>query len=183
MLEIEVKATVKDRVLLEQRLMERGIVLSAPQTQIDHVFVKSVESVQAFYTNTIFVRIREQGDKKPTLTLKQKRQELASLEYETEIESVEVMSQILEQLSLVHALTIEKSRTKGAYQEYTICLDEVFGLGTFVEVEKLVLEGNADVIQDELFLFLQSLGVSKKDRVSDAYDTLLLKKKFKTTAV
>lgn len=183
MLEIEVKALVRDRALLEQRLAERDIILDAPRTQIDHVFVKNVESIEAFYQNFIFVRIREQADQKPILTLKKKRQELASLEYETEVESVEMMSQILQQLSLVHALTIEKTRSTGKCGQYTLCVDEVAGLGTYIEVEQLVEDGNIDVFQKELFVFLQSIGITEEDIVLDAYDTLLLKKKFQTTTI
>lgn len=183
MLEVEVKAKVQEKNLLEARLTEKGVVLGAPHTQIDHVFVKHVESIGAFYKNVIFVRIREQADQKPVLTLKKKRQELASLEYETEVESVEMMSQILQELELTHALTIQKTRSTGVHEKYTVCLDEVVGLGTFVEVEVLVNDGDADVLQGELFSFLESLGVSREDRVTDAYDTLLLKKKFNTSGI
>ncbi len=178
MLEVEVKAQVKDKTLLEDRLSTEGILLSESRTQIDHVFVKDVSSVEAFYKNAIFIRIREQDNEAPMLTLKKKRQELASLEYETEIESTAAMSHILEQLDFVHALTIRKTRAKARHGEYTICIDDVEGLGTFIEIEKLVEDGDIKSIQSELFAFLQSLGVTENERVLDAYDTLLLKKKF-----
>ncbi len=183
MLEVEVKAQVQNRAALEKRLAAEGIVLGDLQIQTDRVFVKNMESIEAFYKNAIFVRIREQAGKQPVLTLKKKRQELASLEYETEVVSTEVMSQILEELGLTHALTIQKTRSKAKYGEYTLCVDEVVDLGVFIEVEKLVEEGDASVIQAELFDFLQSFGINEDERVFDAYDTLLLKKKFNNTAL
>ena len=89
-----------------------------------------------------------------------------------------MLNQILTVLGYPQALTIKKTRSKKVYNDYTICIDEVEGLGNFIEVEKLVTDGDINVIQDELFEFLVSLGIQKEDRILDAYDTLLLKKKF-----
>jgi len=52
-----------------------------------------------------------------------------------------------------------------------ICLDEVEGLGSFIEVEKTSAE-DGEAIQEELFNFLESLGVKREDRVFKGYDTL-----------
>jgi adenylate cyclase class IV len=51
-------------------------------------------------------------------------------------------------------------------------LDEVDGLGSYIEVEKMSDE-DGEKIQNELFDFLQILGVSKEDRVLKGYDTLM----------
>jgi adenylate cyclase, class 2 len=179
MLEVEVKAILKSKEVTLTALEKLGISFEEPSVQIDHVFVQNAESIAAFYQNTIFIRIREQKNKKPILTLKKKQANLASLEYETEIESVRELAQILTTLGYPEALIIKKTRAKQKYNEYTICIDEVEGLGTFIEVEKLVRDGDITTIQDELFAFVLTLGIQPEDRILDAYDTLLLKNKLK----
>ena len=45
-------------------------------------------------------------------------------------------------------------------------------LGTFVEVEKITEDVEAEAVQNELFEFLETLGVKKEDRIVQGYDTL-----------
>ena len=181
MLEVEVKASVNSKEKLLEALNKLGVVFGKVQEQVDHVFVKNAKSIAEFYQNEVFIRIREQGTQEPVLTLKKKQQELASLEYETTIDSTSDMSAMLGILGFEQALTIRKSRVQGAYKNYTVCLDEVEGLGSFIEVEQLVEEGDIEVLQQELFALLISLGLTVEERVYDAYDTLLLKKYFQIT--
>ena len=68
-----------------------------------------------------------------------------------------------------------KKRRKCRYNEYEVCLDEVEGLGNFIEVEKIT-EGEGEVIQRELFNFLMKLGVNKEDKIEQGYDTLMYNK-------
>ena len=71
------------------------------------------------------------------------------------------------------AVEIHKVRRRAKYKDYEICLDGVKELGAFVEVEKITDNENADKVQDELFSFLESLGVSKDNRETHGYDTLI----------
>jgi adenylate cyclase class IV len=41
-----------------------------------------------------------------------------------------------------------------------------------IEVEKIT-EGEGDDVQEELFTFLETLGVTREDRVINGYDTLM----------
>ena len=56
-----------------------------------------------------------------------------------------------------------------------ICLDEVKDLGNFIEVEKITDE-DPDKVQEELFRFLESVGVRREDRVVNGYDILMWRK-------
>ncbi|MDP2670811.1 MAG: hypothetical protein Q8O99_08220 [bacterium] len=47
------------------------------------------------------------------------------------------------------------------------------GLGSFIEIEQLVDQGDAEEIQEILFQFLESLGVTRNARVTKGYDVLL----------
>lgn len=176
MLEIEVKARVESLEPLRQ-LLEREGVMCETQTQKDTIFVRDASSVEKFYQNEIFIRIREVPGQEAVLTLKKKQKDLASLEYETSIGSVGETGKLLEVLGFAEALVINKKRIQVEYQGYTLCLDEVEGLGCFIEVEKLVEEGDPESIQQELWDWLETLDLSDLKRVTDAYDTLLLRKK------
>lgn len=45
----------------------------------------------------------------------------------------------------------------------TLCLDEVEGLGAFIEIEKMTSENDVLAVQEELYLFLENIGITKKD--------------------
>jgi len=75
-------------------------------------------------------------------------------------------------LNYEQTVEVHKKRIKTSYKDYEICLDEVAGLGSFIEVEKMSDE-NGEKVQKELFDFLKTLGVSKEDRVFNGYDTLI----------
>jgi adenylate cyclase, class 2 len=57
---------------------------------------------------------------------------------------------------------------------YEICLDEVEGLGAFIELEKIAEEKDAGHIQKQMLEFLISLGISPDDQVKKGYDILML---------
>lgn len=82
------------------------------------------------------------------------------------------MKGAIELLGYHQAIHVVKTRTKTKYQDMEICLDEVEELGSFIEVEKIV-EGEGETVQNELFGFLETIGVSKENRVLKGYDTLL----------
>ena len=67
---------------------------------------------------------------------------------------------------------IHHVRKKAKYNDMEICIDAVEQLGSFIEVEKLS-EGDSLQIQEQLFTFLESLGVTKEDQVIKGYDTLM----------
>jgi adenylate cyclase, class 2 len=75
------------------------------------------------------------------------------------------------------AVRIQKRRRKGRYQNWEVCVDEVEGLGFFVELEELIAENeNVQAIQERMAAFLSSVGVDPGNRLRDRYDVLLLQK-------
>ena len=68
---------------------------------------------------------------------------------------------------------VSKVRRTANHEGMQICLDEVRGLGTFVEVDRMVDEGNTEAIQEELFQFLEQSGISRDQRVLQGYDSLV----------
>lgn len=174
MKEIEVKAKVDDRDELMQKLLALGCVFSEPITQKDRIFIPEGHSIPV-ENGVNVLRIREQSGKY-ILTLKQQvTNQLDCIEKELIIDNPEEMAGICKLLGFFEVSHVVKTRQKSKYQGNEICLDTVERLGEFIEVEKLAEEGNAEVIQEQLFSFLESLGISKTNQVTDGYDILLKK--------
>ena len=68
---------------------------------------------------------------------------------------------------------LQKTRRKCRYKEYEICLDVIDTLGSYIEVEKMS-SGDDEKTQEELFTFLESLGVKRKDRETRGYDIIMV---------
>ena len=179
--EIEVKARVSDLEVLAKKLENMGVVLSEPIIQNDQTFIdESYGSYDKFQPGRNILRIRENNGKF-IFTIKQSlSNELNSIERETEIAEPEEFREALLLMGYKPAVEIHKVRRKAKYKDYEICLDEVKGLGSFVEVEKITDEKNADEVQNKLFEFLESLGVKREDRVTNGYDTLIYLKQLDT---
>ncbi|NJE07561.1 class IV adenylate cyclase [Thermococcus sp. M39] len=97
-------------------------------------------------------------------------------EIEVPISDVDAYSELLTSLGFKEVLTIVKVREKYYVEKgVTITLDEVEGLGKFIEIEKLVKEGeNIEKEVKKLRGILEDLGVKKFERKS--YLELLLEK-------
>ncbi|HSI20909.1 MAG TPA: class IV adenylate cyclase [Verrucomicrobiae bacterium] len=173
MQEIEVKARVQNAEGLKAALVLRGVHLTEPKTQHDTIYTEGDWEFVKFQNERNILRIREQGESS-VLTLKRPGvNELHSIEHETVIANVKEMHEILLLMGYKPIVEVKKKRQKGHFQDMEICLDEVEGIGVFVEVERL-LESDKDVekVQEELFVFLEELGVAREDRETRGYDTL-----------
>lgn len=171
--EIEVKARVSNLAELTKKLEGLGVTLSEPIIQHDETFTdENHGDYKEFVSGRNILRIRE-NDGKFIFTLKQSlSNELDSIEKETEITNPKEFRDALILMGYKPAVEIHKVRRKAKYRDYEICLDEVKELGSFIEVEKMTDE-DTEKVQDELFAFLESLGVSKENRETHGYDTLL----------
>ncbi len=173
--EIEVKAKVSNIPALVEKLIEAGAILGETISQDDMAYVNYLgeRSYLDFNTDDIFLRIR-QSKGKTIFTLK-KGEEMNSIEREVEVSDFEQLKDMLEILGFKEAVRVKKVRQKGTYKDFEICLDQVEGLGSFIEVEKITDE-DSNKVQDEMFEFLLALGIKRDDRVMNGYDTLMVMK-------
>jgi adenylate cyclase, class 2 len=170
--EIEVKAKVKDFDDLIQKLKEMGCVLSLPIIQNDSIYNKKGLDIRKGYHDSPVLRIREQ-ENRIIFTLKINRSnELDCVEKETDVSNKDELRDIIELLGYEKTVKVHKKRIKTNYKDYEICLDEVDGLGSFIEVEKMADE-DGEKVQKELLDFLMKLGVEKEDQVLIGYDTMM----------
>lgn len=172
--EIEVKAKLRDLESTKSKICALGCVFSAPIIQHDFIYNQKGIKVEMRHKTPV-LRIRKQNDK-TIFTVKQDRaNELDCIERELTVSDGDTMQEIFKMLGYTKTVEVKKIRMKTKYKDYEICLDEVDGLGSFIEVEKISSE-SADKVQKELFDFLISLGVSKEDRVVQGYDSMIWEK-------
>ena len=177
MREIEVKLRVEDLNGLEKKLVSAGCTLSAPIRQHDVIYSlqNSTEEWENAKEGDIIPRLRRENDSIVEFNVKQQQSsELDNLEYETRVEDGEAIHRILGVLGYTPQIEVKKIRRKGRLGEYEICLDEVEGLGSFVELEALT-DDDADPvkIQEELLDKLGSFGISRDKLEVRGYDTML----------
>jgi len=163
------------------KLIASGCVFSAPKTQDDMVWVEKTGSLEVFLANLVFLRIRIQDGSKVILTAKKPMGKsgdgsLVKMEHETAVESAEEMREILGMMGYTEAVRVQKTRLKADHAGYEICFDDIEGLGSFIELERLGKQEDAEKIQKEMTEFLLSLGITAEDKVTKGYDILMLEK-------
>lgn len=174
MQEIEVKARVRDVDHLKKALREKGVVFNAPDRQHDIVYTEGDWEFVKFQNDRNILRIRNQTERS-ILTLKRPGvNELHSTEHETSIADPKEMHEILLLMGYNPIVEVKKNRQKAKALGLEFCLDEVEGLGWYIEVEKLTEDDSrVEEVQEELIAFLESVGLSREDRESRGYDTLV----------
>lgn len=171
--EIEVKVKVENFTQLLEKLSNLGCKFSEPIKQEDRIFTDFPDNeFAAFKAGVNFLRIRK-SEGKILFTLKQSLvNELEGIEKEVEVSNEKEMEEILFLMNYHEAVRVTKKRRKAKYKDYEICLDEVEGLGSFIELEKITDE-NSEKVQSEMIDFLEDIGVNVKNRVLNGYDTLV----------
>lgn len=173
--EIEVKARVRNPQQLFDNLKAQKITLSEKIIQNDETFVDdNFGDYAKLQTGKNILRIRKSNEKY-IFTLKQpQKNELDCIEKETDITDPEEFKDALILMGYKPIVKINKVRRKAKYYDYEICVDEVEGLGTYIEVEKITDENDdSEKVQAELFQFLETLGIDKADQEMHGYDTLI----------
>jgi len=180
--EIEVKARASDLNVAAAKLQKLGCTITEPVEQDDTIFINFEGDYTDYKRPGInFLRIRRSSGK-ALFTIKQPQSnELDCIEHETEVSDPEELHAAILMMGYREVMRYVKTRRTAHHREYEICLDDVSDLGTFVEVEKITEDGNAEAVQNELFEFLESLGVKREDRVVQGYDTLYYLKHQKTS--
>lgn len=174
--EIEVKARLRNPDPVISKLKSLGCGLGEVIVQKDRIYLQEGIAFEDKIKGRRVLRIREENER-CIFTLKiSKDNELDCIEEEVEVSDVESMKAIIMYLDFYEAVKVNKQRRKCKYKDYEICIDDVEGLGKFIEVEKISDEDSSSV-QEELFEFLISIGIDREDQVFEGYDTLIFNKK------
>lgn len=173
--EIEVKVRVTDLAALASKLEANGCVLSDRVLQDDEIFA-NFTPFDVFATGNTILRIRKSNNKILFTVKKSQTTDLDCLEREVEIDNAEEMREAILLMGYYEAVRVKKYRQKTRYRDYEICLDEVDGLGSFVEIEKITENEEAEKVFNELLEILNGFGIQEEDRVIHGYDTLQYRK-------
>ena len=170
MIEIESKSKISDDITRGELLAILKGQFIAPissKRQIDTVFLLPEQVDAPIIPGSKIMRVRdilnpETGElRRSLMTLKIEGQtKLASDEYEFVVDDGNAARQMLTALGWQKVITIDKVRLESKTEDYTICIDEVTGLGLFIELEVLT-EDSADVknIQQQMCNFLKNLDI------------------------
>lgn len=171
MLEIEAKAAVENIEEVEQKVLEAGGKYIRTETQKDIYFAHPSRD---FVDTDEALRIRAVG-KERILTYKgPKIDELTKTREEIEIklEDAAPMAEMLNRLGFTEVASVVKTRSHYTLGDYMVAIDEVDGLGHFIEIEK-----HADSYRpEELVEMLKSLGIEESRMERKSYLELLLEK-------
>lgn len=172
MLEIEAKARIKNKGEIEQQIVKAGGKYISTQRQKDTYFAHPSRN---FEKTDEALRIRTSGSehfltyKGPKLDKLTKTRE----EIEIKLEERGPISEMLNLLGFRKVATVKKTRANYALLDFQISIDDVDGLGHFIEVEKQ----GGEYKPEELVEALEGLGVKKREMEIRSYLELLLEKK------
>ena len=170
MIEIESKFKLSDNMTRDKLiaiLESQFVVPASVKHQIDTVFLLPEQVDAPIIPGSKIMRVRdvlnpETGElQRSLMTLKVEGQaKLVSDEYEFVVDDGNAARQMLTALGWQEVVTVDKVRLESKTEDYTICIDEVAGLGLFIELEVLT-EDSADVknIQQQMRNFLKSLNI------------------------
>ncbi len=170
MIEIEAKFKLLSNITRDNLIAILKNQLIAPissKRQIDTIFLLPEQVDTPIIPGSKIMRVRDVLDpetgelQRSLMTLKIERQaKLVSDEYEFAVDSGDMAHQMLTALGWQEVVTVDKVRLESKTEDYTICVDEVAGLGLFIELEVLAEDdANTDNIQQQMYSFLKNLNI------------------------
>jgi adenylate cyclase class 2 len=173
MREVEVKYRVADLETLLVALKARGIELSEPVYQDDQAYAPVGWNFGDNKLGVSFLRLRTVGGRH-YFALKQPAGNAQDcLEYETEVADREAMHGAILHMGYWPTVRVAKTRRVASLADCSLCVDDLEGVGVFVELERLVPdEADADMVQADLAGFVASLEIAVT-RTAETYDSLV----------
>lgn len=173
MLEIEAKARIDDKEELKRKVLERGGEFAKDEIHEDIYFAHPSRD---FKKTDEALRVRKVVGANSFLTYKgPKLDNLTKTreEFETKIDSHGSMVEALERLGFTKVLEVVKKRSHYNLGDYEISIDEIDGLGQFIEIEK----HGESYEPEELVEQLKKLGIEESMMERKSYLELLLELK------
>jgi adenylate cyclase, class 2 len=180
--EVEQKHPVADARALVARLQERGVSLGEPIDQSDQYFAHPCRD---FAKTDEALRIRTVGDnsfvtyKGPKLDAKTKTRREIELPLDPDDADGSRFAELLAALGFTSVATVDKKRRAGQLsvddREIEFALDDVEGLGSFIELELQADDSNLEAAKQAISKLALELDLGPSERRS--YLEMLLEKK------
>jgi len=173
MREVEVKFRVFEVEALLLALEARGVDLGEPVRQDDQAYAPEGWSFGDSKLDVPFVRLRTM-DGRHYFTLKRPTVNAQScVEHEAEVADREQMHHAILNMGFWATVRMTKTRRTAVLEDFSLCVDQLDGVGTFLELERMLDAGQpAEGVQAELAAFVAALGVDV-ERTDETYDSLV----------
>ena len=175
-LELEVKSRCHNLAKVRSQLKRLGAKFIGQVHQVDTYYQISPD----YYLNRRpKLRIREEKNKRQVfLEYHVPINAFKAKEFETSLGDAKIGRVILEKLGYRVGLVVDKKREKYRMGKINIDLDQLRGLGNFIEVE--IMNNATRQSLKMIYQFLEKLGISKSDNIAgQSYVNLLWQKKNK----
>jgi adenylate cyclase class 2 len=151
----------------------RGIELGVPFCQDDQAYAPDSWAYADDRRGVPFARLRT-VDGRHVFTLKRPAENVLSCEeHETAVADRDQMHRAVVAMGFRPTVRIVKMRRTGTLGDLILCVDELDGLGVFLEVERMVPDSvPGEAVQAELSLFVESLGIDAQ-QTGQTYDVLV----------
>ncbi len=174
-MEIELRARIDDKTSFIQKLKAKdGVTHKGSLFQHDEYFKHSTDK-----NRDLVLRIRTENDKKSILTFKAKDTsggDTAWADVDAILDDADNLRKIFLANQYELVVDIKKNRESFEYKDYEINVDDIEGLGFFVEIEGRGNEEERDGIESSLKQILSDLDVSESDFVFKGYVPLMIEK-------
>ncbi len=162
MIEVEAKAQCSPEI--EEKILEMGGKWIGVENHLDQYF-NSPQHDFAKTDEALRIRIKEEGTR---LTYKGPKLDSVTKsrkEVTVKVDDPGSLEEILNSLGFSVAAVVKKRRVKYALEGATLCLDDVKGLGTYLEVE-LSADDDWEDAKDQVLAIMSRLGLKESIRKS-----------------
>jgi adenylate cyclase class 2 len=162
MIEVEVKARCDPEVT--GKILAMGAVLKGTEHHHDVYFNSPTRDFRRT-DEALRIRVKEEGSRLTYKGPKLDSRTKSRLELTVEIDNPSAMKKILAELGFLLSGEVRKTRTKYSLGEITFALDDVEGLGSFIEIEAPAEDDWKDK-REKVLEILQRLGQGESIRES-----------------
>jgi adenylate cyclase class 2 len=184
--EVEVKVPIDDEKGIMRTLLNAGGTQLNSEIQSDTYFDHPCRSFSQT-DEAIRIRVREPADNHPLISSKHSSIELTykgpkidkttktRVEYTSGISDVKATTSILHHIGFKHVATIKKHRTFFELDGITVSIDNVEGVGTFIELE-IIADSKKEMqhARDRILSLVRSLSLDPTRMVRESYLELYL---------
>jgi adenylate cyclase class 2 len=173
MREVEVKFQIRDPEALLSALETRRIAVGDPVHHDDQAYAPLGWRFGDDKLGVTFLRLRS-TEGRHIFTLKRPAENVQScVEHETEVADRGQMHRAILAMGFYPTVKIVKTRRTATVGDIEICIDELAGVGSFLELERMISSSSsARSVQRELAEFVADLAV-EAERVKETYDALV----------
>ena len=147
------------------------------QYQVDTVFLIRSDSFKDFTKGDPVVRLRIVNNDVSLAYKRAMNESGDAVEHEMKVESFDIACAMLADMGYKIVTEIRKHRKEYVLQDITVTLDEVEGLGLFLEIEAICQPGEEAAAETKVAGMADALGLGKEDVEPKKYDVLLAEKR------